>query len=517
MFALSTWMAQSTNNALARLHSAETRTFMNKFIIGRIEGRWKNFVPPIQGGKFRSREELECETQIEAEVSYAQHCVSSAENSTEPSPVFEAAEHPTSSTRRRDGKNTVSRSSSVTSMSSVELDGAPKMSHIDIRTREELELDISIYPSLDPTTQDSIVEKYRALGERVRAEGLYQCNYLAYARECCRYSLLFAGFLYFLRRGWYILSALSLGLFWHQLTFTAHDAGHMGITHSFTIDTLIGVFVADFLGGLSIGWWKRNHNVHHIVTNSPEHDPDIQHMPFFAVSHRFLESLRSSYYDRVMAYDPVAKTVIRIQNWLYYPILALGRVNLYRRSWEYLLLGQAPRKGPAWWTCYIELIGQCVFWYWFGYLVLYLSVHGGWNRFAFVMVSHIAAAPVHVQIVLSHFAMSTSDLGVDESFPQKMLRTTMDVDCPEWLDWVHGGLQFQIVHHLFPRMPRHNLRKAQKLVIEYCEEVNIPYAIYGWADGNQLVISRLEEVARQAKILAQCQRAMVRSGDLGMH
>ena len=26
------------------------------------------------------------------------------------------------------------------------------------------------------------------------------------------------------------------------------------------------------------------------------------------------------------------------------------------------------------------------------------------------------------------------------------------------LDWVHIGLQFQIEHHLFPRLPRHNLR-----------------------------------------------------------
>lgn len=93
----------------------------------------------------------------------------------------------------------------------------------------------------------------------------------------------------------------------------------------------------------------------------------------------------------------------------------------------------------------------------------------------------------------------------------------MDVDCPEWLDFVHGGLQFQVVHHLFPRVPRHNLRKAQKLVIEFCEDVKIPYAIYGWVDGNQRVLSRLEEVARQAKILAKCQRSMIETGELGMH
>lgn len=51
--------------------------------------------------------------------------------------------------------------------------------------------------------------------------------------------------------------------------FAAHDAGHRGITGSFVADTLIGAFVADFCCGLSIGWWKSSHNVHHLITNMP--------------------------------------------------------------------------------------------------------------------------------------------------------------------------------------------------------------------------------------------------------
>jgi len=51
--------------------------------------------------------------------------------------------------------------------------------------------------------------------------------------------------------------------------FTAHDAGHRGITHNFVADNLIGLFIADFCCGLSLGWWKSSHNVHHIITNHP--------------------------------------------------------------------------------------------------------------------------------------------------------------------------------------------------------------------------------------------------------
>lgn len=51
----------------------------------------------------------------------------------------------------------------------------------------------------------------------------------------------------------------------------------------------------------------------------------------------------------------------------------------------------------------------------------------------------------------------------------------MNWSCPEWMDWFHGGLQFQIEHHLFPRMPRHNLRAASKLVRRACREAELHY------------------------------------------
>lgn len=502
----------NTDTIFGRLHSAETREHMSKFRIGRIKGRWRNFLPPIQGGKFRECVEgIEHEDEEEFEETF-----SSRSSSPLDSPLFESAVSSNDSHRRRQPQSDLGETSSISSLSSLEDDttaGATKLSHMDARTKQEIDLDLAKYPALDPATQDDIVQKYRVLCNRIEGEGLFKCNYNSYFIELCRYTLLFCAFLLFLRYGWYSISGLFLGMLWHQLVFTVHDAGHMSITHGFQTDTVIGIFIADFIGGLSLGWWKRSHNVHHIMTNSPEHDPDIEHMPFFAVSHRFFYSLRSTYYERVMTYDPFAKFIVRYQHFLYYPILLFGRFNLYRLSWEYLTLGQGPKKGSAWWHRWLELSGLVFFWYWFGYEVVYKSIPSASGRWAFVMISHMVTAPLHVQITLSHFAMSTADLGIKESFPQKMLRTTMDVDCPQWLDFFHGGLQFQAIHHLFPRMPRHNLRRAQKLVQAFCMEVEIPYALYGFVDGNKEVISRLADVGRQAAILAQCQRTMAEKGD----
>lgn len=480
---------------------------MLRYRIGRIEGHWKNFVPPIQGGTFRSRSAIDEED--EDPDSTHEVDTASSSNSREPSPVFDTNK---GGIRKRVGSSETGDSNSEEE--EVEDDG---MTFLDNLTRERITLDLEKYPAQDEATQREIVMKYRELHQRIRDQGLYQCNYWAYGVECSRYLTLAVLSFICLRTGWYMLSAFFLGFMWHQLVFTAHDAGHMGITHDFHTDTVIGIIIADFIGGLSMGWWKRSHNVHHIVTNAPEHDPDIEHLPFFAISHRFLGDLTSTYYDRLMKYDAFAKTLLRVQAWTYFPILSLARFNLCVLSWDYLLAGRGPRKGIAAWHRWLEIAGQVFFWTWFGYGVLYKSLPDNWTRFGYLMISNMTASPLHVQIVLSHFAMSTADLGPQESFPQKMLRTTMDVDCPPWLDFIHGGLQFQAIHHLFPRIPRHNLRRTQKMVQDFCNEVGIPYALYGFTNGNKQVIGRLSEVSRQAAILAKCQKSVVKSGDYFGH
>ncbi|KAF8465924.1 fatty acid desaturase-domain-containing protein [Kalaharituber pfeilii] len=498
------------------LHGAETRLQMNKFQIGRLDADWINFLPPLHGGKFRPYVEGSNDDSL-SDGESLQNDQFPLEVSRSPSPTSSSCSEDRgflldpSIRRRRGGSYGESSASSITSVSDE--DGNPLSSE----SAREIAVDLAKYPSLDRDTQKRIIQKYRELDQKIRQEGLYQCRYSSYLIELCRYLILLFTSLILLHLGWYKLSAAFMGAFWHQITFTAHDAGHMGITHDFTIDTCIGIFIADFCGGLSLGWWKLSHNVHHIVTNEPEHDPDIEHLPFFAVSHLFFNNLFSTYYKRVLPYDAVAKIFVPLQNWLYYPILCFGRFNLYRLSWEYLLFGLGPKKGIAWWHRWLEISGMFVFWYWFGYQVLYKSVPTNWDRFAFVMISHIITMPLHVQITLSHFAMSTADLGVHESFPQKMLRTTMDVDCPQWLDFFHGGLQFQAIHHLFPRIPRHNLRKTQKLVIEFCKEVNVPYAIYGFVDGNREVIGHLKEIGRQARALSECHAAIIQEGKFGSH
>ena len=99
--------------------------------------------------------------------------------------------------------------------------------------------------------------------------------------------------------------------------------------------------------------------------------------------------------------------------------------------------------------------------------------------------------------------MPTGDLGPIESFPHRQLRTTSDVICSDSVAFFHGGLHLQVTHHLFPRLPRHNLRRASQLVKEYAKQEGLTYNEFGFVDGNQEVIGVLKSVAEQVKILRE--------------
>ncbi|EPT03869.1 hypothetical protein FOMPIDRAFT_127777 [Fomitopsis schrenkii] len=351
--------------------------------------------------------------------------------------------------------------------------------------------------ALTPKLQAQHSAAYKELHRRVTEAGLYKTPFLTgYGPEFIRYSLLalFAAFFY--SKDWLIASAISLGLCWQQLTFFAHDLGHVGVTHDWVWDRVIAIVVGDLIGGLSIGWWV---NVR--TGNTYAYDPDIQHLPFFAISPVFFKSLYSSYYKRVMPLDAFAKVLIPFQARLYYIVLSLARFNLYALSYTYLAkTAFEPKRayGGRWWW-WSEIVCLGLFFTWF---INVLIGCGTWQRaLLYLLVSHIAASPVHVQIVLSHFARSTEDLGVTESFFARQLRTTVDVICSPSIEFIHGGLHLQVTHHLFPRLPRHNLREASLIVKEFSKEQGLEYAEFGFVEGNGDVLGVLKSVSDQMKIM----------------
>jgi len=297
-----------------------------------------------------------------------------------------------------------------------------------------------------------------------------------------------------------ILGAVFVAIFWQQMAFIGHDAGHHAITHDATWDDRIGLVVGNLLTGVSIGWWQKSHNAHHIVTNSIEFDPDIQHLPVLAISEKFFNSIYSFYHERVMQFDALAKFFVRYQHLLYFLIMGLARFNLYLQS--FLLAFSNQKVKMRFW----EIFTMCLFWTWYLYLCSYLPTF--WTRLVFVFLAHFLAGIIHIQITLSHFSMETHHGIPQESFEHdkfllSQMDTTMDIECAPWMDFFHGGLQFQFEHHLFPRVARHNLRGIHNEMKAMCKKHDLPFRSKSFIAANIEVVNLLKETAQKSKTFSQ--------------
>jgi fatty acid desaturase len=345
-----------------------------------------------------------------------------------------------------------------------------------------------------------LVRDYRAIRQDLLARGLFRTDMWFYWANYAWLASILAPTLYGVLAceslAAHLLSAAGMALFWQQLAFVGHDLGHSAVSHSRGTDFFWGGLIGNFLGGIGLSWWKHSHETHHVTCNSIEMDPDIQHLPFLAITDKIFQGrFWSTYHLRWFETDALARAMVSYQHWLFYPIMSLARFNLYAQSWI-LLLARAGEKVPNPKTEMASLLG---FWLWYGLLLAQLP---SWpQRLAYLYLSHALCGVLHVQITLSHFISDTFHGKSDETWIKHQMLTTTDITCPHYMDWFHGGLQFQLEHHLFPRLPRHHLRIARERVLELSLKHGLPYREVPFLDANRKLVAILRSTAMQARKL----------------
>ena len=74
-----------------------------------------------------------------------------------------------------------------------------------------------------------------------------------------------------------------------------------------------------------------------------------------------------------------------------------------------------------------------------------------------------------------------------------------------WLtNFALGGLNYQIEHHLFPSMPRPNLRRAQPIVRAFCARNKVSYTETSLIGAYRVVVRYLNRVGRAARDPFRC-------------
>jgi cytochrome b involved in lipid metabolism len=261
-----------------------------------------------------------------------------------------------------------------------------------------------------------------------------------------------------------VMGACFVGLAIQQVAFVAHDAGHRGITHPAPGGGInwLGWFHGAVCFGVSIEMWVDEHSGHHAMTMRPHEDPQFKYLPVFLVSKKELDR-----FDELPKVEQVlAKWLVPFQHITLIPIsVIIGRFNLHIISLIYALKAKK----------FYDVGGIFLYLAWFGSIV---SLLPSWKeRLLFVLIAYSVAGILHVQLTISHLATDsfTAEEDEKEQFFAFQCKTTRNIDSTSWDDWFHGGLQYQIEHHLFPQMPRHYLAKVKPLVEEICQKHGVPY------------------------------------------
>jgi fatty acid desaturase len=176
----------------------------------------------------------------------------------------------------------------------------------------------------------------------------------------------------------------------------------------------------------------------------------------------------------------------RRQAYLFFPMLLLEGLNLHVASVQAIRHGPVRRRGWEAALLAFHLVG---------YLVAVLLVLSPAKALLFVAV-HQGLFGVYMgcSFAPNHKGMPVLTAADELDFLRRQVLTSRNVRGSRAVDLLLGGLNYQIEHHLFPSMPRNNLRRAQPLVRAYCAGLGIGYEETGLVDSYRQALRHLHEV-----------------------
>ncbi|MDT4976989.1 MAG: hypothetical protein QOG98_2747 [Pseudonocardiales bacterium] len=311
-----------------------------------------------------------------------------------------------------------------------------------------------------PATQPAGPDPFQELLRRVKAAGLLDPRPGYYtAKIAFNLAMLAAGWIALALVGnswWVIAVGVYMAFAYTQTGFVGHDIGHRQVTRSRRGQDLLGLLHGNLLMGFSYGWWVGHHNRHHSNPNHLEKDSDITRRRVI-----FIPEQGPTRRGRAKQF------IVRHQHVLFYPLLVTEGIGLRTESVKALV-----RKLPRLTRIEATLISVHLAAY-FG-AVFYLLPPG--KGVVFILTMNLLFG-LYIGSVFApnHKGMPIQMPDEDWDWMTRQVVTSRNIRSSYLTDFLYGGLNYQIEHHLFPAMPRASLRRARPMTIEYCREIGMPY------------------------------------------
>jgi linoleoyl-CoA desaturase len=270
-----------------------------------------------------------------------------------------------------------------------------------------------------------------------------------------------------------LLLCAGLGFVFASIGFSVmHDANHGSYSTKPKLNDLLGLS-ANALGASSY-FWKQKHNIiHHTYTNVDGIDDDIAKSPII----RQCESQK---------WVPAHK----VQHLYLLPVYALSSI-----FWIFFMdfAKYFTRKIYTTEAWKLTTKNKMIFWatkagYLAFYIVLPIMVWGFLPWLAgFFMLHVVMGLTLSLVFQLAHVVENTEfeHIGLDETkhvetaWAEFQLKTTANFAMGnKVISWFVGGLNYQIEHHLFPKVSHVHYPAISKIVMEKCAEFNLPYNQY---------------------------------------
>ena len=109
-------------------------------------------------------------------------------------------------------------------------------------------------------------------------------------------------------------------------------------------------------------------------------------------------------------------------------------------------------------------------------VLLLVAIVGPWRTLLVIVIQKCVGGFYLASVFApNHKGMPQIESGQELDFLRSQVLTSRNVKSSPLTDLLYGSLNYQIEHHLFPTMPRCNIRRAHKIVRDYCAELAIPY------------------------------------------
>jgi len=247
-----------------------------------------------------------------------------------------------------------------------------------------------------------------------------------------------------------------------------HEGGHQSFSKSKWLNT-ISAYTLNMLGG-TIYFWKQKHNInHHTYTNIDglDHDIDVKFMRMHADQpHRWFHRFQFAYWFVLYGISYIAWVLF--QDFEKYFSGKMGqRAERKTMPLREHLIFWATKLGyvAIYFIIPIVAVG------WLPALVGWL-IAGVSCGFCLAVVFQLA----HV-VEATQFPVTDAESGkIEQEWMVHQLSTTANFATgSRTVSWLLGGLNFQVEHHLFPRISHVHYPAINKLVKATCKEFGVTY------------------------------------------